>query len=424
MPPHPPEKKQKLLEVHQRNDAVAADDGFGISFDALGVDELANILEFLQIDVIVRSRRVSKKWKEAARKTSPPSKFFIDSLTKYNAVRVVAMALPNLQHIELGRLGRGHKYNDGEDPQGEVAARNADCIAHDVEIISNFSKLRVLTTYNVTLNGRYPFLFSSFPLLQKLNLQHVFSCNYLKWDLDLLAGFPLLKELNCSGCACLTGNISSLRVLKGTLEKVKIFDGYGVYGNLMDLADFPHLKVLDLRNTSVTGDVRDIKENDFSALEPFLHLPAGVCGGLGYEFQRISDVPAAMHAMNVLQKRTGLLYLGVDFRLSEDSPDWYPRVEMKPPPPFTIRFVQFPNSERLGWWWVALDHKGEFLSCCDVNWLDPVPDGESGKYIMGNDLPLYRGYHQPPTEAEYIRLCEECNYNYEPPDPDNDDYYY
>jgi hypothetical protein len=415
MPLHPPEKKQKLLEV----DGF----GFGISFDALGVDELANILEFLQIDVIVRSRRVSTKWKEAARKTSPPSKFYVDSLTKYNAVRVVAMALPNLQHIELGRLGRGHKYNDGEDPLLVVARNNADCIAHDVEIISNFSKLRILDfcTWNPGLNGKYPFLFSSFPLLQKLKL-HSGSCNFLKWDLDMLAGFPLLKELGCWSCACLTGNTSSLRVLKGTLEKAEILDCYGVYGNLMDLADFPHLKKLDLRNTSVTGDVRDIKENDFSALEPFLHLPTGVCGGAGYEFQRISDVPAAMHAMSVLQKRTGLLYLWVTFRLSEDSPDWYPRVEMKPPPPFYVRFIQAP--ERLGWRWVALDHRGELLSSCDVNWLDPLPDGDSGKYQKENILPLYRGYHQPPTEAEYTRLCEECNYNYEPPDPDDDDYYY
>ena len=142
-----------------------------------------------------------------------------------------------------------------------VYAGTANWAAHDIEVISNFSKLRILEIDSTTmigtrlpllLNGRYPFLFNSFPLLHKLRISH---CYYLKWDLEMLAGFPLLKELYCWQNRSLTGNISSLRVLKDTLEKVKIFSCENVEGKFMDLADFPRLKKLDLYKTAVTGDI-------------------------------------------------------------------------------------------------------------------------------------------------------------------------
>ena len=60
----------------------------------------------------------------------------------------------------------------------------------------------------------------------------------------MLAGLPSLKELHCVENRYLSGNISSLRVLKQTLEKVEIFCSELVEGNFMDLADFPHLKKL------------------------------------------------------------------------------------------------------------------------------------------------------------------------------------
>jgi hypothetical protein len=97
----------------------------------------------------------------------------------------------------------------------------------------------------------------------------------------MFAGLPILKELTCTGNDCLTGNINSLRVLKYDLEKVTIEYCARVEGNLMDLADFPHLKELNLRGTAVTGDIRGIGENDFLSLED-LYLPKGVYGCKGY----------------------------------------------------------------------------------------------------------------------------------------------
>ncbi len=65
----------------------------------------------------------------------------------------------------------------------------------------------------------------------------------------------MLKELDCIMNSHLTGNINSLRVLKDTLEKVTINSCWNVEGNFIDLADFPHLKELNLRWTAMTGDI-------------------------------------------------------------------------------------------------------------------------------------------------------------------------
>ena len=245
-------------------------------------------------------------WKEAARNTIvPPSNFHIRNsfrfdVTKYNAMRAMTRALPNMQQIWFGYLGDGHKFSDGEDPDEQWYTANDT--AHDIEIISNFSKLRILGFYDAPLNGRYPFLFNSFRYLENLDIL----CLRLKWDLEMLAGFPMLKELNCKRNECLTGNINSLRVLKDTLEKVILEDCSGVEGNFMDLADFPHLKQLKLEGklegTAVAGDIRDIGENDFPSLE-HLDLPRGVYGVRGCKFQRISDGHDLARAVYLIKKQ-------------------------------------------------------------------------------------------------------------------------
>jgi hypothetical protein len=252
----------------------------------------------------MQKRIVCKRWKEAAKKTIvPPTEFVVESVGECNGMRAMTTALPNLQQIYIGPIGIGHKYSDGEDPDEEQTARNASLTTHDIEIISNFSKLRILEIYLAPLNGRYPSLFN-FSLLRKLSIQR---CQYFKWDLDMLAGLPMLKEFECNDhLSGLTGNISSLRVLKDTLEMV-IIRGWDidscqdVEGNFMDLADFPHLKELDLYGTAVIGDIRDIGENHFSSLE-YLYLPKGVYGGSGYEFLRISDAPDVVRAVYLLKK--------------------------------------------------------------------------------------------------------------------------
>ena len=62
--PHPEEKKRRLLHI---NDAVAASDDFLASFVDLSVDMLANILAFLSLYEIMRSRRINQKSMEAVK---------------------------------------------------------------------------------------------------------------------------------------------------------------------------------------------------------------------------------------------------------------------------------------------------------------------------------------------------------------------
>jgi hypothetical protein len=377
-----------------------------VTLDDLSVDLLSDIFGFLDgpKDIMCK-RRVCRKWREAVKKTIVPlTDFRVNTMKRYNAMNVMTRVMPNLQQIELRPLGWGHNYSDGEDPDEMAAARTANYRAHDIEIISNFSKLRILEIDNV-LNGRYPFLFNSFPLLQKLSIK---DCFPLKWDLEMLSGMPLLKELNCDLNRCMTGNINSLRVLKDTLEKVEISNCPNVKGNFMDLAEFPHLKELELCNLdAVTGDIRDIGDNDFSSLEQ-INLPKGVYGGTDYKYQRISDAHDLVRAVYLLKKqRPALKMEDWQVKLSEDSPDWY--VSMNSSAPFYIRFVK--AGYRIGYRWET-----EYAcNPCEVNWLDPEPDRGTSvytKYIeelqrIKRWIGTYRGFQQPPTEDEYYGLLEE-----------------
>jgi hypothetical protein len=400
---YPNNKKQRINDADATLAEAAAD---------LSTDLLANILGCLGVKDIMQKRRVNKKWKEAVKMTIVPlnTDFVVigsHSMKKYRAMEVMTTELPNLQQITIDTLGYGHKYSDGEDPDEWLAGRTADWTTYDIEIVSNFSKLRYLKIEDpgASFNGRYPVLFNSFPLLQKLSIR---GCKYLKWDLGMLSGSPILKELDCYNNECVTGNIGSLRVLKDTLEKVNITGCSNVEGNIMDVADFPHLKALKLISTAVIGDIRNIGVNDFSSLEQ-LTLPHGVYGGSGYMFQSIPEGRDLVRSAYLLKKqRPSLEYLCRGY-LSRDSPDWYESMSSKYPPPFCIHFVR--AGSRIGYRW---DTGKNGQSPCEVNWLDPEPDRESSNYEeyiaklqeINNEVQLYRGFHQPPTQEEYQGLIE------------------
>ena len=98
--------------------------------------------------------------------------------------------------------------------------------------------------------------------------------------------------------------------------------------------------------------------------------------------------------------------------LSEHSPDWYQIRNEYVAPPFSIFFVQ--AGSRVGYRWET-ENQFPYDFPCEVNWLDPEPDRESDgyeKYIeeleeINSQVKFYKGFHQPPTEAEYQILLEE-----------------
>eukprot|EP00984_Skeletonema_dohrnii_P034512 scaffold33581_cov220-Skeletonema_dohrnii-CCMP3373.AAC.4 len=300
--------------------------------EKLSADEVAIIFGFLSHVDIMRAR-VCTTWREGAKKTLVSTGFVVNSERSFNLMTVMSTALPNLQQLSICIIGRGNKYSDGEDPNEELARLTANYTTRDIGI-SSFRKLRSLEISARYLNGRYP-VFFNFPHLQRLSISN---CRYLKWDLEMLASFPLLRELHVVKSNALTGDLSSLRALRDTLEMVKIIGGCGgglspnihIRGNFIDLAAFPRLKELDLYGTTVTGHIRRIRGHDFPALER-LRLPKSVHGGMHYKFQSISDAPDFMNTVHLLLQRNPTLFdqhsLSNAFfwTLSKDSPDWYDR---------------------------------------------------------------------------------------------------
>eukprot|EP00984_Skeletonema_dohrnii_P005981 scaffold2120_cov150-Skeletonema_dohrnii-CCMP3373.AAC.4 len=459
MPPHP--KKSKLNGT-SANDTASSAAAAGVAADRIAdqpnsnaddgiVDSLldddsenkdptingmsnsltATILGFLGYKDIMRSRICCKKLRDAARSTIVPwaeydkssysfsleTQFCVNSVKKHKAMVALTTALPNLQQIRLSSIGHGHKYCEGKDPDEEEAASTADWTTHEIQMISKFTKLRSLSMYATPLNGRYPVLFN-FPLLQILKIQY---CGNLKWDLNALTKLRCLKELNVDTCDSLTGNIKSLRVLRATLENVYIhIRNCEIEGDFMDLADFPRLTFLNLTNCSlITGDMREIGENDFPMLES-LHLGEGVIGSNCHKFQHISDVASVAEAVHRLKQRNPPQNVGYVFwSLSQDSNECYTSNGKAghPPPPFSIDFVR--AGSRVGWRWKATHYnhgcKSRVTNSCEINWLDPEPGRESNDYdvyirelqSIQEDVFCFEGYHQPPTEEEYKRVCEE-----------------
>jgi hypothetical protein len=400
-------------------------------FNKLSSNQTAAILGFLDYKNIMRSRRVSRKFCDAAKKTIVPMyrgndyryshlNLRVNRVKPYNGMRTMTAALPNLQKITIGDIGyeRGnwHKYSDGEDPDEAQAAKTSNYISHDIGIISNFRKLRYLKLGG-GLNGRYPFLFN-FPLLQYLNMH---CCGSLKWDLDMLVGLPSLEELHCSYGHHLSGNIRSLSVLKRTLKVIKLYECKSIEGKFTDLADFPCLKLLELSYCSnVTGDIRKLGSSDFPKLTK-LELSKEVIGGEGYQFQSVSEVPSVIDARYRLCLREHSPFWNFNdclyrtWKLSSDSPDWYDAVGQQgmPSPPHTVDFVRVGT--RLGWRWRSPSYGRAAINSCEIQWLDPEPGRESSGYedyireleSIQDDIFCFEGYDQPPTEEEYNRLCEE-----------------
>ncbi len=415
----PPEKKRQRLEGHQCNDAALVADNnnndFLASIENLSGDVIGNIFGFLLPQEIMRAR-LNRKLREAAKITIVPlTDFVVDSLRKYNAMSVIAAALPNLQRIALGYLGDQHKYVDGEDPDEEEAVRTVNYTTHDVGIIASFTNLRELKieygygTLLAPLNGRYPCFFN-FPHLQKLTILH---CKHLKLNLGVLAGLPSLKELNLSCIKLLNGNLNSLRALKDTLEKLEITCSYHVEGNFMDLADFPRLKELDLCWTAVTGGIQDIGEKDFPSLTVLALLNGN--GGVEQVFQRISDAQDVARIPYLFQKQRPEIVLKKWYaKLSDDSPDSYEFVADGYEPDFDPVFITLVRAgSRCGYRW-----ENAIEDPCEVNWLDPEPDRESsdyGKYmeelqeIVPRGVNYFEGFYQRPAQEEFERILERMH---------------
>ena len=125
-----------------KNEMYLADDEADAEASA---DEVAIIFSFLHPEDILRLRRVCTTWRDAAKKTLvPPTDFSVDNERSYNAMRVMATALPDLQQLYLGKPGRLQlQFLNGEDHHRRHyhygcgwASRTANMPAHDISILT------------------------------------------------------------------------------------------------------------------------------------------------------------------------------------------------------------------------------------------------------------------------------------------------
>ncbi|KAL9186744.1 hypothetical protein ACHAXT_010464 [Thalassiosira profunda] len=380
---------------------------------------------------------------------SRPPQYTVGSPEDYNALAWVACVLPRLRTLSLNRLPADYRYDNGGESVEEEAERKSAFDSSDdeegaakmhelgVDIVQSFRLVEQLNIRGARLNGTYPNFFN-FSHLKQLHIGYM---QYMKFDLEMVARMPLLEEVSLLHCKRLSGDIGSLGVLKDTLRSIQIAGDSNcekIGGRLMDLSDFPRLHALRLRDTSIVGDVRDLRAHHFPALRQ-VDLPESVFGGR--TFERIADVPEVMAALSCLQRRSPELFRTYSWTLSPNSPDHY-RMSNIPEyrAPFNVQFVM--EGMRLGWRWSSGGYyAGPWVQHCETNWLDPEPPGVGcppvGNTVAGASCPSasfeeqlslsdmdpfnilglaglgssarsrYSGFYEPPTQQQYRKLLEQ-----------------
>ncbi|CAJ1935191.1 unnamed protein product [Cylindrotheca closterium] len=399
------------------------------NIDALGLDEMSMVVGYLDWKGLLRVR-VCQKWRDAVKLTQVPRSmstkfqsmncpdYFIVNQKYALALSWIVHALPRLQTIHCNFQYRGTRKFDvktGEDPfpnqaftgfdsddseATPIPPRRPGLDKVDLSVVSRFRDLRELSLEGLSLDGTYGFLFN-FPQLESLILSNT---GLLRWDFSMLSGLPKLKRLECMNNTKLTGDLEGLQVVGQTLVEVNLCGCGNVEGSIMSLSKFPHLEELSLLRTKITGDIRDIGDNDFVALKK-VDFGGYVYGG-GH-MDRIEDAADLMLARYRMKKRSPSLFVHRRWSLIETSPQHYGfDGHHSREPPFYVEFVE--AGPRLGWRWTNCVSGGS----CESHWLDPEPDPIDPEYevylkdleYVQRDADFYKGFNIPPTQMEHDEL--------------------
>ncbi len=368
---------------------------------------LIHILEFLPLKELLIAR-VCRKLREAAKltpvgvsewTTDDRNELYISDYRDLCALDWLPDALPKLASLKFDfyRLSKVHRH--------VLEMTNPD----EIKIIASFRHLRSLAFHCVHLTGGYPFLFN-FPNLRSLCLHNV----KLNWDLSMLQNMTRLERVACvydKDNDNLTGDLSSISVLKGSLVELCLIRCSSIEGNLMDLANFSLLQRVDLEGSNkIVGDIRDIGKglDDFQSIES-LNLPESVWGG--GDLPSIEETPAIMHAW---------------YRLQKLRPGFFAQWRMSLPHGYNVRnglaarrSHEIPTiaefvvaARRKGWRWTNTGREG----ACETCWLDPAPDCPEeecyGVYLedmkrIEKGVVRFKGLFVPPTVEEYLEMIGE-----------------
>lgn len=359
--------------------------------DQLQGNVLSHTLSFLPWKSVVECRRVSQQWKLAAAQC--PCKDVVQ-LGRTEDLASLGVCLPNVRSLAVS--GATSALNDAN-----FAPARA------------FRQLRHLTcSESEDLLLAFPHtILPSFRHLTELNVSLDME---LQWQLQDLEALPQLRVLRAVNNWNLTGQLDQLRSQDFTVLE---FSGCrNVQGNLLDLARFPQLQEVSLNSTAVSGDVREVGEGDFPALQEI---------GLSSDdhFYGIGALSSIRHAFAVMRGRYFLTRNSTavcpltpfPLYLDSSSPDFYygrPQQRLyasELDPPFSVETIVAGNLRRRGYRWSNL-----LGGCCDIVWFDPEPSNEDGsshaaylmdlEIIMEDTSTLFQGMTEPPSLETYRKV--------------------
>ena len=347
--------------------------------EALHNDVLANILSYLNWTEVMKCRVVSPEWRDAVLVTHV-QELEVDSRVIARALTSLAAAMPCLQNLIFN-------YRPDDDDDDVV---NDELLAS----ARGFQQLRGLIMTEIQAS---PIRTMQLHHLEELDLYH---CTF-EWDLADLSGIPNLKNLSCTFNKNLTGDLSSLQCFSQTLAILRIYCCSRVTGDLHTLASFTRLKILELRGTGVTGDVREIGLADFPCVME-IGLGHEVYGG--WTINRIVDAPEIMEAWC----RFAIRNPGISIDLCLEDEVLELQVDE-----FFPRYLEVVRcGPRCGWRWTNEYDRGH----CEIHWInsEPRPDDNGYDEYVGDladttngPISIYRGLFVPPSIEDYNIMLSE-----------------
>mmetsp|Transcript_21763 Transcript_21763/g.47471 ORF Transcript_21763/g.47471 Transcript_21763/m.47471 type:complete len:533 (-) Transcript_21763:147-1745(-) len=386
--------------------------------DQLGTELLALILGYLDWTDIMKSR-VCVRLKEASRmakvrlltgtRTLLYQRYSSESLepsmarkevpsptlSPLNFERIVKV-LPIIEELDLREI-RGR-------PSGD--AQIAETL--DLNHLASYRFLKRLHLRTLGLGRAFPIL-TKLVDLQVLDISGSMEWNpHLKLDLKDLSGLRNLEYLNVGLCR-------------------------GVTGNLLSVADFPCLRVLNVGDTKVTGDIRQIGPKHFCLLETLETGYTSIFGGSVLEFGDATAIAGAWRDLILQRVECGQPLIRQEFSLAKKffsltltltrsslsfdgtayEGDGYVTLFAPHALPLHLEILSAAGL-RFGYRWT-----NKSGGTCDVVWIDAEPDLsevesiEEQKYRSdlryieeGSSTSMFRGHLEPPTPAEYKALLE------------------
>lgn len=223
---------------------------------SLSAEILLKLFAFLDWRQLVTLRPVCKLWKKTTRSTSPS----ID-LSPYGHLSCLYWLFPRAACIAI---------SSAPDAGAHPRAAPYPTLVERLTPICTFRNLTKLVLTRVVqrsqaIENKYCRNIFQVRTLEELVFE---SCEHISFDLSMVSGTPRLRQLivKLGENDGVTGNLSTLKVLKDTLTHLALNNCGNVAGSLSDLKEFFRLEHLDLEGATDI-ETNDCKPGSFPSLE-------------------------------------------------------------------------------------------------------------------------------------------------------------